>query len=432
MEIQQLKRLLRELGVVRLFVKDLAANDNSKNQIYLAGDIAALHDIPHGKLEQTRTSRGINLKAPVDLWWVDQHGAAWAAPHAQLILYPQYPEVRLSGMLLGAEWAPSAIVASRSPGRVMVLGTTPSGRIYATAVGNNSELRRSLSHEEAIGSVGALRELRFERQSSRHLLLRTLAEISRKGWIESKRLDRDGRPVPCNAPNCGGLTLEAELGIKPNAVSGPDFLGWEVKQHGVVALAKPASGVLTLMTPEPDGGDYKSIGVGAFIEKYGYADRRGRLDRLNFGGIYKLGRPVGLTKLRLEVEGFNVHRQVITKADGRIVLLTSTEHVAASWSFAALLNIWTRKHAQAVFVPSIVRRNGAVEYRYGHHVHLGIGTDFVRFLSSLGSGCVYYDPGIKLEKTDGKAQVKRRSQFRVNFRDLHALYATFQMVDALE
>ena len=72
-----------------------------------------------------------------------------------------------------------------------------------------------------------------------------LALIATKGWIDSKRLDRDGRILPCNAPNCGGLTLEAELGIRPNSVSGPDFLGWEVKQHGVTSFARPAVGVLT-------------------------------------------------------------------------------------------------------------------------------------------------------------------------------------------
>lgn len=430
MDFQRLRRILRELGVVRLCFKELASNDNSKNQIYLAGDFAALHDIPHGKLEPTQTAHGTNLKAPVDFWWVDQDGASWAAPNAQLILYPQYPEVRLSGMLQGAKWAPNAVIASRSPGRVLVLGITSAGRIYAAAAENRSELRRSLAKEEAIGSVGVLTELRFERFATRQLLLNTLAQIAEKGWIKSKRLDRDGRVVACNAPNCGGLTLEAELGIKPNAISGPDFLGWEVKQHGVVALEKPASGVLTLMTPEPDGGDYKSLGVGAFIKRYGYEDRNGRKDRFNFGGIYKIGRPVALTGLRLEVEGFDTKDRTIKNADGRIVLLTSQDRIAASWSFATLLSIWTRKHAQAVFVPSVVRRDGIVEYRYGQRVHLGVGTDFVRLLSSVGAGCVYYDPGIKLEKVHGKEQVKRRSQFRVNFRDLHALYSSFQNVDA--
>jgi hypothetical protein len=29
--------------------------------------------------------------------------------------------------------------------------------------------------------------------------------------------------------NCGGYTLEAELGATPNGYSEPDFMGWEIK-----------------------------------------------------------------------------------------------------------------------------------------------------------------------------------------------------------
>jgi hypothetical protein len=44
--------------------------------------------------------------------------------------------------------------------------------------------------------------------------------------------------MACEAPNCGGYTLEAELGITPNGYSEPDFLGWEVKQFGVANFAR--------------------------------------------------------------------------------------------------------------------------------------------------------------------------------------------------
>lgn len=429
MDIQRLRSILRELGVVRLYVKELASNDNSKNQIYLAGDLGALHEIPHGALEPTKTRHGTNLKASVRFFWVDPEGKTWGAPQAQLILYPQYPEVRLSGVLQGAKWAPGAVVASRSAGRVLVVGTTSDGRVYAAAADAKSNLARSLAQEEVVGNVGALKELRFERQQTRSVLLRTLAEIAARGWIESKRLDRNGQILPCDAPNCGGLTLEAEMGIRPNSVSGPDFLGWEIKQHGVTRLEKPESGVLTLMTPEPDGGDYKTMGVAGFIQKYGYEDRAGRKDRFNFGGIYKSGRPVSLTGLRLEILGFDTKKKKMD-ATGSVVLVNARDRVAASWSFATLLTIWTRKHAQAAFVPSMVRSGLTPEYRYGGFVHLGVGTDFGRFLTSMSEGCVYYDPGIKLETIDGKLKVKRRSQFRVNFRNLHALYASFAMVEA--
>jgi hypothetical protein len=45
----------------------------------------------------------------------------------------------------------------------------------------------------------------------------------------SKQLDTDCQFNPCTAPQCGGFTLEAELGIPKNSEAEPDFLGWEVK-----------------------------------------------------------------------------------------------------------------------------------------------------------------------------------------------------------
>ena len=54
-------------------------------------------------------------------------------------------------------------------------------------------------------------------------------------------------------------TLEAELGITPNGYAEPDFMGWEVKQYGVTDFIaiRPRSPV-TLMTPEPTGGIYRT------------------------------------------------------------------------------------------------------------------------------------------------------------------------------
>lgn len=93
------------------------------------------------------------------------------------------------------------------------------------------------------------------------------------GWIDSKRLDRDGNILACNAPNCGGYTLEAELGIIPNGYSAPDFLGWEIKQFGVKKFTRINNAIITLMTPEPNGGIYKNEGIEYFLKHYGYADK---------------------------------------------------------------------------------------------------------------------------------------------------------------
>jgi hypothetical protein len=40
------------------------------------------------------------------------------------------------------------------------------------------------------------------------------------------------------------------------------------------------------MTPEPTDGLYKSEGVEKFLREYGYTDKKGRDDRMNFGGVH--------------------------------------------------------------------------------------------------------------------------------------------------
>lgn len=136
-------------------------------------------------------------------------------------------------------------------------------------------------------------------------LLTELYRIHSLGWIPSKRLDSDGNVVPCHAPNCGGYTLEAELGITPNGYAEPDYLGWEIKQFHSVNLERFGSTVITLMTPEPTHGFYVTDGAEAFIRKYGYPDQRGRPDRMNFGGIHKCHHEHDRTHLKLELIGFD-------------------------------------------------------------------------------------------------------------------------------
>src|ERR1700741_3928060 len=106
--LETLSRMFRDHGVERLFLKRLAPNDNYKNQIRLGGELSVLRVIPSGKLTQARSSSGKPgepgrqiLKSRV-LWsWLDATGCAHPAPNAQLVLYPQYPEVRFSGFLQG-------------------------------------------------------------------------------------------------------------------------------------------------------------------------------------------------------------------------------------------------------------------------------------------------------------------------------------------
>ena len=104
------------------------------------------------------------------------------------------------------------------------------------------------------------------------------------------------------------------------------------------------------MTPEPTGGLYKTKGTDFFIREYGYIDKLGRPDRMNFGGVHKIGEVHKTTNLKMKLLGFDVKSGKIRDSSGRIALLDKKENETASWSFASMLLHWNRKHNKACYV----------------------------------------------------------------------------------
>jgi MvaI/BcnI restriction endonuclease family len=432
--ITPLTRLLDQMaahGAARFYAKRLAPNDNSKNQVYLGGGFGALNIIPHGSVESDDSSRAGSVrdraKAMVRFFWLDDEGVK-PAPDAQLILYPKYPEVRMSGFLRGAERAPNALMKSRDEGRVLFFGICPDGRVLGQVVASDDPIARDFdavaSGLDATGVFLDLEKLRQGGTDPKQALLAALRRIHAKGWIASQKMGRAGVPELYSARNGGGYTLEAELGISPNGYADPDFMGWEVKQYGVSDFTSyRAKSPVTLMTPEPTGGLYRDEGVDAFLRRYGYADKSGKTDRINFGGIYASDRDFHAdTGLALRMTGFDAATGKMTDVDGAIMLLARDDTIAASWDFRGIMAHWNRKHAKAVYVPSLMR-DPPPEYSYGPVVQMSEGTDVLLLLGAFASGAVYYDPGIKMERADTERPVtKRRSQFRVKHTGLEALY----------
>lgn len=429
--------MMRQLGASRIYAKKLSPNDNSKNQVYLGGGFGALNLIPHSEIVIDTSDRGGSKrdrpKAAVRFYWVDGDGRH-AAPDANLILYPDYPEVRMSGFLKGCRAAPSHVMTVRDPGRVLFLGTTPDGDVlgFATATDDPVTAELNAGTWDALGVFLEL-PLSIEDANPKEHLLDELRRISRMRWIDSQKLSRDGVKRPYAARNGGGYTLEAELGISPNGYSEPDFLGWEVKQYSVGDFNRfvPKSPV-TLMTPEPTGGVYKVDGVGAFLRRYGYADRSGKPDRLNFGGIYLCDKELHqLTGLRMVVSGFDPAGCKITDIEGGLMLLDRGDEVAASWSFKGLMSHWNRKHAQAAYLPSLFR-TPPPQYAFGAKVLLCERTDFILFLRAFASGKVYYDPAVKIEKaSETSPKIKRRSQFRIRHSHITDMYHSHETVNLI-
>ncbi len=421
-----------DLGVRRLYVKPLAENDNSKNQIYLGGgDWAVLNALPARRwLDPVPVTHGFIVKAEMEFSWIDGHGHAVPVEAARLILYPQYPEIRLSGFLRGAPGAP-AFMGQRLPGRVLLFGVTADARVYAFASRAEDSVTGEIVALPRTRAAGALWEIPLDdRRDQRRRLLDELHRVHLRGWLDPVRLAADGELLPCRGPNCGGYTLEAALGVPMNSLAEPDLLGYEVKQHQVTAFDRVEVGILTLMTPEPTAGFYRTAGVEAFIRRFGAPDARGREDRLNFGGIHRYGVRSVRTGLTLRVPGWNVTDGRLVDPTGGLALIADDGEPAAIWPFPRLIEHWQRKHLHAVYVPSLRRLVPLVQYSYGDRVRLGERTDFGLFMNALLDGLVYYDPGIKLEHaTGGHPAIKRRSQFRIRSAELPRLYATMENVD---
>jgi len=436
--LEMLRKMMLRNGVVQLLVKELASNDNAKNQLYLSGSMEIANILPMGEVRAEITEKGNkSLKAPMPFFWLQPDGKTAAAPGAQFILYPQYPEVRLSGFLRGAANAPGDLLNRRAEGRLFFFGITGDRRIVAWAVGPESRLARQYRSLGALERNGVFLIVPLYSSqtgiSTRNQLLAELRRINLLDWIESKAMNADGTTEPCLSSHCVGYTLEAELKISRNGKAEPDYMGWEIKAETVKRFGAPSTGkAITLMTPEPTGGYYRTKGVTAFIRKFGYADKLGRADRMNFGGIFRAGERHAGTKLTLNLDGFDSAKGLITNPEGSLALVSDNDTVAAEWSFATLMTLWNRKHAQAAYVPAEARILPSRQYRYGATIRLGEGTNFPKLLQAIALGHVYYDPGIKLERAStATPATKRRSQFRISSRNIGMLYRNLDTCNIL-
>ena len=436
MNLLKLQRLFADAGAIKLYAKELAPNDNSKNQPYLSRDLQALNIFPTEEIVSAGTE---NIKAKLNFWWLMPDGEISKAPGTQLIWYPRHREFRLSGFIQGCRCNSPAweitktLMTHRSEGRILFLGVTGDARVLGFVADGHSELATEFRDNLPESRLGIFYVIGLpkvpDEASSRRMLLQELRRIHDLGWIDSKQLDSSGRVDPCPSSNCGGYTLEAELGIPKNGDATPDFMGWEVKQHSVSNFSRPATGkAITLMTPEPTGGFYGENGAEAFVRRFGYADKNGVVDRLNFGGVYRMGCRVLSTGLKLQFSGYDLESKKITDYSGAIHLLNDEDVVAASWRFTDIIAHWSRKHSKAVYVPSMRRidpRNGSVQlqYCYGEIVRLAQETDALMLFSAIAAGLIYYDPAIKVENASSSNSNKKvRNQWRVASRNVSELY----------
>lgn len=430
--LKDLLHRFRQLGAVRVFCKPLAENDNSKQQIYFGGGFEALHIFPLQDITVDGTGNNGTYKAKIDLFWIDDKHIE-QAHGAQLILYPQYPEVRFSGFLRGCKLAPSELlrpIAKESrlfnngpDGRILFFAITNDGKTLAYLANAGSTIALSYLNSQQADELprqSVFYQIKLQELDTKILLLQQLRALILSGWHNSVSLGTDGHIRPYKAQNGGGYTLEALMGVVRNGRSEPDFLGWELKAF--------SSSRVTLMTPEPDAGEYGELGAKKFVEQYG-SPSLGDPSTFYFTGTHRSNFRNDKTGLTLYVNGFDASTQKITDVNGSIALLNDKGQETAIWSFPQLLVKWNKKHAQAAYVPFDSLKGEKTQYRYENPVLLGEGTDFGLFISALECGSIILDPGSKvISALTSQSKVKARNQFRISTKNLPNLYQTFEAV----
>ena len=431
MKIDHFKSLVKKfknLGCERLFIKHLSTNDNSKQQVYLGQSFEVLNAFPHGEIIRKEGAVRETWWTEINFNWMNEGGDYSRAPHAKVILYPKYPEIRLSGFLRDCLDAPSLLMTSRAEGRILFLGIRHDKDVIGFVCASEHPVTVSMGPK--LKSKGVFHEFPLIQTDAGvgplAQLVNDIRGIHQKGWIYGQRLDRFGNLVPCNAQNAVGMTLESQLGIKSNGFPGPDKLGWELKAHTVTRWEKMPSKPISLITTEPDGGIYVDNGLSSFIDQFGYTDSN---DNKRYGGIHRVGE-LGRSKLNrenltLKLTGFDEKTNKITDASGCLRLEDGCGRIAASWSYTHLLERWTKKHSKTMFVPAIADTHlGRRRFHFGDRVRLGFNSDFTKLLVALNSGRVYLDP-MPVIYSDGRPP-RKRSMFRIKGNEISVLYQRFK------
>lgn len=417
MVLEDLKQILQKKGAGLFYYKYLSENDNCKNQIYLGSSYDILQFIPYGEITPEVGVKRPTMKAPVKWSWISDDGKICPAPNTKMILYPKYPEIRLSGFLSGCPNSPGKHMQpipkeerTGEDGRVLVFCPIED-EVFAYLAPAGSEIAnrlKGIQKEELFGKE-IIRE-----EDSKTEILTVLAEAYRSNPNKLVKLNALGQIVPYNKRNAAGYTLEARFGIKPNGKPDPDYKGWELKCYTESAI--------TLLTPQPNGGIYADIGNKEFVMKYGHLVAE--TGATYFTGPYSCSLSSEKENRRLIITGYDTKKNLITESTGSIALIQDDKEELASWSFAHILSHWTNKHNKACYVR--YKKIGEWEINYLPIVQLCEGTNPMLLINAIRDNLIFYDPGCKVS-ADGES--KARSQFRIKAENLNSIYTQTEVHD---
>ena len=168
MNFDRLKSLFKDSGCTNLYLKVLAPNDNSKNQVYFGGNFDILNILPLSDIicDQAGDWKKERFKASIDFSWIDEDGLIYPAPKSQLILYPKYPEVRFSGFLSRCQKPPSDLMAQRLAGRLLFFSVAKNGQILGYVCSQESEIAKGFLTETNISEHGVFKVIELSHEAS--------------------------------------------------------------------------------------------------------------------------------------------------------------------------------------------------------------------------------------------------------------------------
>ena len=452
---------LQSLGADAAILKVLPKNANDKNQVYFGADFGSLHATFDLTLAErgdstsetkVRSGPGRKISEAVfnDFSWVKRDLSAVAAKNVKAIVYPQYPEARLSGFQTVENTMPRSLSVEFTKEfpdatRLLVLGRKPGGACVAMMYVNLSpELTAEIAALPGLENSRVCKLLTLDQESSAKLFARLSAVVSRA--IRGCRLNAFGKTLPFMGTQVCGYTLEHELGIVPNSGKDGDLYGIELKTHMQVKV--------TLFTPEPDFGFYAADFEG-FMRRFGYDSGEGEFRLTGVHRAKKRCAKSGLTLMVREYRQQELEKgrpDWIRQADGNrkpfpydpstsltskmdaveVVLVDDAGFVAAGWSLERLMNNWGVKHNEVVFLSaerSVNENPDEVAQGYGWQVTFSPTviwcrkTSAERMLRAIDDGVIFLDPAPKFVPAN-PSENKRRAQWRVNdiSKAVHSLY----------
>ncbi|MBT1446355.1 hypothetical protein KJI95_17820 [Shewanella sp. JM162201] len=425
-DIEQILALFPENRFTHVLAKVLPKNANDQNQIRWSSDfnmLGSLFDFEYAErgpvisAKKGGKSRGRSIPEAVfkNFSWLTNNGREIRAPKVKMLIYAQYPEMRLSGFKTETAEIPASLSveftkANPELKRIMILGRTQYGGAIAIIVMPQGNLLKKVLASPGFEGSGVIKLLRESYIHENDLQQKLTAVVER--WMPGVRRTIDNTTIPFNGNQVCGYTLEDALEIIPNANKDGDYMGVELKAH----TAKK----LTLMTTEPDMGLYKEDFT-KFMTTYGY-EKNGEW---RWTGVHKEGKRSAKSGLTLRIMGYNREESIskqLNREELYIGMFDADGNLAAGWSMERILGGWGAKHNEAVYVPATRINTENKELKVsGHKYEVFFGKDVVwcrgtnpkKLLDAILDHAIFIDPAPKCDPANPKNN-KRRTQWRVN------------------